>query len=480
MHIRPPSHSHKKKFPGRALEFQKTKEITLKTIEVTKTKEFESQEIQGRTEQRFINYIAHSQELKDTKELLQLTRSKKHFRVGSTDEREMLESARHDRFAALGAVSADPKENFQKTPVVAKNACDFLRIFFEDHAGKVIDKHLTCKESKAGCISFVSLTVNGRKICLVSKSTNKIHMRPEIEETLKKINLTSDTEFIWIPFSNTISLFLSILNDELDIHNNDLFKPCAEKSFLPAVFDLFVKYPQQTQVTGIINCQFYPFEQKLTSAAIAKKYGVIEIPDNLPSHVKIAESLESRSLGLDNLSGYRTSVRNCCPPCAANKETVLLMLSWAQRNPKIAADVARDLNKNHIGISFSSAEGALNLKETSSPPPPLPEPKPTENQPNRKRKETCSYKMDGAEAKQGHKKIKSKTGQPKMAVPTNETNRVLSDGMLHPSNPFLPPNLLNSSNSSLSTMTSTSSSTLFSLRSSSSNAQTRRRFPLKG
>jgi len=265
----------------------------------------------------------------------------------------------HNLVKSLGAIAhRDASHIFIIDESVRQYAKDFFKILFKNYADKLKKQHARTQrrypDLHPGCIAFVSLKIKNKKICLIAKTLNQVFIFGELLNTIKQLNKSGDTYFVWVPYTGAIhDDFLLHLNKEFGINPENYRKACAEKAYIAALFDLYAKYGQDMEVTGVINCMPYPYSKNydeessnvlINPFAIGKKTQTVTIMRN-------KQIPRLSTFGFDDIEGYQVNIIDPCKDCQAQKDSLITLLYWAQNNTKMAQTISQKHGKVQTSIS---------------------------------------------------------------------------------------------------------------------------------
>jgi hypothetical protein len=269
-----------------------------------------------------------------------------------------LRSLQHDQLALLGAVSDHPLRYFDISRDSIACAKLFFSEFFTEYKAVLLSKY--SKEAKEaeiaqvkkvrfpGVISFVTASINDKKVCFIFKSPNKIQVNPQISATIDRLNKKAQQyEFIFITtgvnykkYQQYLTLASSLLLKKT-LNDVEIGRPCVEKIFIPFLMHLYATYGKKLRVTGALNCLFFPYSNK-DMRNVNDQYRIRQFFSSLESK-KSEEVLNLEFLGLNNIlyrdaKGEQQSCRilevPCCGVCTMLRDINLALLSLAQMNPQ--------------------------------------------------------------------------------------------------------------------------------------------------
>jgi ankyrin repeat protein len=230
----------------------------------------------------------------------------------------------------------NPNNYFNTSNEVEQNAINFLTAFWnnEDYLQSTITSHHEKCKAKfanqdiqplyASCISFINVTINSVKLCLISTSAQKYDdIFGKLQEFVSKYNHDQDTRFFVL--KSDIKDFSKII--KYLTQNEDSENGCAEKIYAKLLAKLFLEHGDQVRVTGVVNCGFYPYQKN-------KQDNLVK-PIPLGSNTKIVNNLIINFIP-------------CCKQCMENKFSILTILSTAQRYGIELTNNRKSERKNYL------------------------------------------------------------------------------------------------------------------------------------
>lgn len=230
----------------------------------------------------------------------------------------------------LGAVESEKEEYyFKESPDSKKYAKDFLEILWANAENIQmtfnLHQHRYAKNLKANpkvkyippaCLSFITLTLDDKKYCLVAPSFHDPEVMNALNACVDKCNQLLQTQIEYVLVGGGISyfnhVFRCLLNDRYEI------KGCSEKYYVKCLTKLYLEFGKRIHVDGANHCTFYPFEKN-------KSYGYRSL-DALDKTVKPYNHSDTIEINKNNY----VSLIPCCITCQVNKSTALKILKAAQ------------------------------------------------------------------------------------------------------------------------------------------------------
>lgn len=253
----------------------------------------------------------------------------------------------------LGNVSKHPSHYFDTSEDSIDCSREFLSKFFND---KKIYDYITDRQRQKNIIqnrgkgvsktipsvvSFVTVTVNDEKYCLISFSTTRgssVLLRHVYDFVKHQLPVSKNGyKFVVCDGSvNDIHELMVSINDAAGWDMSDKAKACAERLYFLKLLELFNN--NKTIVNGVVNLFLFPCQKGCIYNG-NNEFG-LSVSEVSKFHFDISEK-------------FYTNLVTCCKECEKNKSAVLLALSTAQKQYS---------ERMSLKLSHSEQEGALAFK----------------------------------------------------------------------------------------------------------------------
>lgn len=293
--------------------------------------------------------------------------------------------------AMLGNVHyQDELYYFQMSPESKKCAKSFMSLVANnDYARQLIANALIEKQKSTStdgekvwpnCISFITASVNGEKICFIALSgeaTNgdKAKILHELDNMARLLNIgkkARNDEYHYAVITEGSPHFRQLIRKRTGSARH-----CSEYDYGALLAKLYEQYGDAFRVEGVANCAFYPFENSMETSY--KNIGGRKtlcvnqksVKSDIAKKFRHGEKFVVGGIGKQ----FEINLMPCCETCQQNKHAFIsTLIHFQQRGKALALEVTQtkqnqekekeelDNDKENEKENSSQSEGRRKLR----------------------------------------------------------------------------------------------------------------------